>query len=74
MLESPVLQEFVQEAVAERAHKMILRFSCLRMAMIESPPIPELVAAGWLVAESSRPQHFKGVPQARPGRRRAVCG
>ena len=52
MIESPVLQEFVQEAVAERAHKMILRFSCLRMAMIESPPIQELVAAGGRVFET----------------------
>ena len=41
MIESPVLQEFVQEAVVERAHKMILRFLAGRFGSVA----PEIAVA-----------------------------
>ena len=41
MIESPVLQEFVQEAVAERAHQMILRFLAGRFGSVA----PEIAVA-----------------------------
>ena len=40
--------------------------------MIESPLIQELVAAGWLVVESSSPQPSEGVPQDHDGEGRCA--